>query len=124
MAGGTLPYLSEGAIFARLKPDQKQRVLDRVGKLAAQRYEIYRTNLRNVFDFRDLGADARLAMYRARTLEEWAAKKSLFPAEYANQIHDFYILERRIKGAQGTVAAAGKEGKTNPYLNGSPNMVV
>lgn len=121
MAGG-LPFMSEGGVFARLEPEQKDRVLKMVGQKAKDKFSTYRHTLKEAFDFRSLDSQGRLAIYRARTIEDWNAKQEMFPDEYNKQIRDYYILERRVKGAQGTVAAAGRTGGENPTTYG-PSFV-
>lgn len=105
------PMLTEGAIFGSLNEESKQRVLDEVGRRAADMFKAKREAVIEAFNFRQLGSLDRYDMYKARSVEDWAAIKDAFPQDYVNQLRDYYTLERRIKAGQTEAQSAGKSGE-------------
>lgn len=95
----TIPLIGDGVFFGMLSAKQKEAVLQSVAEEAASRFNQYVDSLVQAFDFRNVDAQGRYAMYQARQMQEWQLLQQAIPDEYQKQLQDYYILERRIKGA-------------------------
>ena len=99
-----IPLAGEGVFFAMLSQEQKEAVLAGAAEEAALRFEQYVDSLVQAFDFRELDAQGRLATYKARSYIEWSNLQQVIPQEFAKQLQDYYIIERRVANAGGPPA--------------------
>ena len=120
MAVNPVPMLSEGVAFATLSKHGKDKVIKEIGEEAARLFDVKKQAIIDALDFRKMVSVDRLDFYRGKTTQEWAQLKQTFPDEYANQIRDFYILERRIKAGQ---VRAGNAGTSAPSLGYEEGVV-
>jgi hypothetical protein len=86
------PFLGPGIFFGNLTAKQKERVLDTVAEMAAERFEAYVNGIVKAFDFKKLGPDAKLEQLATRTPDVWAALEQQFPKDYDSEVKSFRDL--------------------------------
>lgn len=85
----------DGVVFGSLSKVQKDKVLDRVAKLSADRFKSYVRTLKQSMDFKRPAPEERLAYYRTRLPQVWAVLQSQAPQLYSQQLREWVNMERR-----------------------------
>ena len=90
-----MPLVSQGLLFGQLNEKQKETVLERVGQVAAERFETYVNALVEAFDFREPRTrEEKLALWRGRPQQEWAQMQAQNPKDYEEQVKSWVNMER------------------------------
>ena len=84
------------SIFGALSKKQKEGVIDQVAKDAAKLFKLYKQEVvTSILEFKALPEEEKLAMYRARSEEAWAAVQAFSPKLHAQQVSEWQIMEEK-----------------------------
>ena len=90
-----MPLVSDGLLFGALNERQKEGVLAQVAVQAAERFKQYIEAIETAFDFRAPKTQfEKMALYRGRSPEEWAAIQGINPKDYEDQMKAWVNMER------------------------------
>ncbi len=78
----------------------KRDVITEYGKLGAQKYQIYKTALKQAIGVEDKSPDERLSDYQQRPSDTWRLLAQVWPQTYAKQTDDWHKLETTIRERQ------------------------